>query len=238
MNLVRLQKYLADSGVASRRAAEQLILAGRITVNGQIVNQLGTKVHPDHDQVYHDGNPVRPRRKIYVALNKPCGFLCSKSDPEGRKTVNMLLPKEWNHLFPVGRLDADSQGLLFLTNDGDFSNRMTHPRYGATKTYRVTVAGKVEPIIVDSLLRGVRDQGELLRAKSARWISASKSRSEFELVLTEGKNREIRRMFSVLGYLVERLERVKIGTIRLGELPEGKWRTLTETEIKSLLATL
>lgn len=238
MNLVRLQKFLADAGVSSRRAAEQLILAGRISVNGQIVKQLGTKVHPGRDLVFFDGSPVRSRRKLYVALNKPRGFLCTKNDPEGRRTVGNLLPKEWKHLFTVGRLDADSQGLLILTNDGDFSHHLSHPRHGARKTYRVILAGRVEPEIVDSLIRGVREQGELLKAESARWISASKTRSEFELVLAEGKNREIRRMFTALGHKVERLERVKIGPIRLGELPEGKWRTLTESEIKSLLAKL
>ena len=238
MDRVRLQKYLADAGVASRRAAEQLILAGRISVNGQIIRELGTKVHSGHDQVFHDGTLVRPRRKLYLALNKPVGYLCTKHDPEKRKTVGSLLPKEWSHLFTVGRLDADSQGLLFITNDGEFSNQISHPRHGARKTYRVVLAGRVEPELVDSLIRGVRDRGELLRANSARWVSASKSRSEFELVMTEGKNREIRRMFAALGHTVERLERVKIGSIRLGELPEGKWRTLTESEIKSLLAKL
>ena len=238
MSQMRLQKYLADSGVASRRGAEQLILAGRITVNGKISRQLGTKVHPGHDAVFFDGTPVRPRRKLYVALHKPPGFLCTRHDPEGRKTVGNLLPKEWKHLFPVGRLDADSQGLILLTNDGDFAHRISHPRHGASKTYRVQLLGRAGPETVDSLVQGVSDCGELLRAKSARWITATKSRSEFELVLTEGKNREIRRMFAKLGHTVERLERVKIGRIRLGELPEGKWRTLTESEIKSLLATL
>jgi 23S rRNA pseudouridine2605 synthase len=181
---------------------------------------------------------VHPRRKLYVALHKPPGFLCTRHDPEGRRTVGSLLPKEWKHLFTVGRLDVDSQGLLLLTNDGEFSHRITHPRHGASKTYRVQLLGRVGPEIVDDLIRGVRDRGECLRAVSARWITASKSRSEFELVLTEGKNLEIRRIFAVLGHTVARLERVKIGRIQLGELPEGKWRTLTESEIKSLLATL
>ena len=233
--MVRLQKFLADSGVASRRAGEQMILAGRIAVNGQVVQELGTKVHPGRDRVTVDGQPVRPRRRLYVALHKPPGYLCTRRDPEQRRIISDLLPKEWQHLYPVGRLDNQSEGLIFLTNDGQFALRLTHPRYGARKTYRVTVAGRVEPPMLKQLTHGVNDQGETLKAAKARLLSASNSSSLVELELTEGKNQEIRRLLAALGLSVTRLQRIRIGPIKLGELPQGKWRTLTEPEIKSLI---
>ena len=238
MSFVRLQKFLADAGIASRRAGEQLILAGRVQVNGQIVQELGTKVHPRSDRVTVDGSSARPRRTLYVALHKPRGFVCTRSDPQRRHTIGELLPREWDHLHSVGRLDQDSEGLLFLTNDGQFSLRLTHPRYGARKTYEVTVAGRVEKAMLDKMIRGVQHEGQTLKAAAARLISTNQSRSVLELDLAEGKNREIRRLLSCLGLEVERLQRTRIGPIRLGELPPGKWRTLTEPEIKSLLPKL
>ena len=143
--MVRLQKYLADAGVASRRAAEQFIAEGRVTVGGRVVTELGTKVDPVSDQVAVDGQPVRVRRKLYIALNKPRDFICTRHDDLGRRTVFALLPADWGNLHSVGRLDRDSEGLLFLTNDGDFSLKLTHPRYGMTKTYWAFVVGRIEP---------------------------------------------------------------------------------------------
>jgi len=235
MSSVRLQKYLADAGVASRRAAERLIVEGRISINGQAATQLGTKVEPGRDRVAVDGQPVRSRRRLYIALHKPRGYLCTRQDPENRRTLAELLPKEWTHLYSVGRLDRDSEGLIFLTNDGEFSLRLTHPRYGTCKVYRVTVEGRVEPTVRPRLLAGVKHDGEVLRATKARLISANNTHSVLELELSEGKNREVRRLCESLGFLVTRLQRVQIGRIKLGELPPGKWRTLTEPEIKSLL---
>ena len=143
--MLRLQKFLADAGVASRRAGEQLITAGRVAVNGQKVQELGTKVDPARDHVTVDGRPVKAKRKIYLALNKPRGLICSRNDELQRPTIYELLPKEWGHLHSVGRLDFNSEGLLFLTNDGEFSLRLTHPRYGVRKNYLATVEGRVEP---------------------------------------------------------------------------------------------
>jgi 23S rRNA pseudouridine2605 synthase len=236
--MVRLQKLLADSGVASRRAAEQIILAGRVQVNGQTVQQLGTKVHPSGDAVTVDGQPIRPRRRLYVALHKPPGFLCTRRDPEQRRIIGDLLPKEWQHLYPVGRLDCESEGLIFLTNDGQFALRLTHPRYGTRKIYQVTVAERVEPTMLRQMTQGVRQEGELLKADKARLLSVSQARSVLELELSEGKNHEIRRLLSALGLTITRLQRNRIGPIKLGELPPGKWRTLTETEIKTLMPKL
>jgi len=231
----RLQKFLADAGVASRRASEQIILEGRVAVNGKTVRELGTKVNPPHDKVTVDGQPVRPKRRIYVALNKPPKTVCSRNDELGRRTIHDLLPKEWQHLHSVGRLDYNSEGLIFLTNDGEFSLRLTHPRYGIRKKYLATVQGRLEPEIVRKLVQGVWHLGENLKAEKARLVSASQAKSIVELDLAEGKNREVRRMFESQERVVDRLQRVQIGKIKLGELRPGKWRTLTEPEIKSLL---
>lgn len=235
---MRLQKFLAESGVASRRASEAIILEGRVSVNGQIVRKLGTTIEPARDQVELDGRPLKVRRKIYIALNKPPGFLCTRKDDLGRMTILELLPREWDHLVSVGRLDRESEGLLFLTNDGDFALRLTHPRYGVRKIYRAAVEGKVEPQMLKRFIQGIEDAGETLKAEKARIITANNSHSVVELELAEGRNREVRRLFASQEMEVTRLQRIQIGRIKLGELPIGKWRTLTETEIKSLLAPI
>jgi 23S rRNA pseudouridine2605 synthase len=234
--MVRLQKFLADAGVASRRASEQIILAGRVAVNGKTVQELGSRVDPVHDKIAVDGKPVRTKRRIYLALNKPRGLVCSRKDELGRPTVFELLPKEWGHLHSVGRLDYNSEGLLFLTNDGELSLRLTHPRYGVRKKYLATVEGRVEPVMLAQFVQGVWHEGEKLKAEKARLISGSGSQSVVELELSEGKYREVRRLFESQAKTVKRLQRIQIGRIKLGELKPGKWRTLTETEIKSLLS--
>ena len=233
--MVRLQKFLADAGVASRRASEQLILSGRIAVNGQPVSQLVTKVDPQHDAVTVEGQPVRLKRKLYVALNKPRGLVCSRKDDLGRPTIYGLLPKEWGHLHSVGRLDFNSEGLIFLTNDGEFSLHLTHPRYGVHKKYIAAVEGRVEPEMLQRFTSGVWYQGEKFKAEKARLISSTRAESVVELDLAEGKYREVRRLFESQGRTVQRLQRIQIVKIKLGELRPGKWRTLTEPEIKSLL---
>lgn len=234
--MVRLQKFLAEAGVASRRASEQIILAGRVAVNGQTVRELGAKVESPRDRVTVDGKPVRLRRKLYVAVHKPRGCACTRKDELGRPTVGDLLPKEWHNLYPVGRLDFNSEGLIFLTNDGEFSLRLTHPRYGVRKKYEVTVVGRVTAAALAELTRGVFSEGERLQAAKARLLVSGPSGSEVELELAEGRNREVRRMFETLGLIVKRLVRTQIGKIKLGQLKPGRWRTLTGTEIESLLA--
>ncbi|HEY5233551.1 MAG TPA: pseudouridine synthase [Verrucomicrobiae bacterium] len=233
--MVRLQKFLADAGIASRRAAEQIILEGRVRVNGRFVRLLGTKVDPDHDVVILDGKVIRARKKLYIALNKPPGCVCSHKDELNRPTIYQLLPKEWQIVNSVGRLDFNSEGLIFLTNDGQFALRLAHPRYGVRKKYIVTAEGRVEPAMLAEFTRGIFHGGEKLKAEKAFLISASKSRSVVELELSEGKNREVRRLFESQNFSVKRLQRVQIGKIKLGELKLGKWRTLTEPEIKTLL---
>jgi 23S rRNA pseudouridine2605 synthase len=234
--MVRLQKFLAEAGVASRRASEEIILAGGVAVNGQVVKVLGTKVDPAHDRVTVDGTRVKTKRKLYVALNKPRGYLCSRRDPANRRAVGDLLPKEWTRLYPVGRLDYDTEGLLFLTNDGEFCLRLTHPRYGVRKKYLATVEGQVRPQTLTQMMRGVVHEGEKLRADKTRLLSRNHSHSVVEVELTEGKYREVRRLFESQGLTVSHLRRTQIGRIKLGDLPVGKWRTLTGPEIRTLLS--
>jgi pseudouridine synthase len=233
--MVRLQKFLAEAGVASRRASEEIIVQARVSVNGKVVTELGTKVDPARDQIIVDGKLVRTKRKLYVALHKPAGCVCSRKDERDRPTIYELLPPDWSNVQSVGRLDYDTEGLLLLTNDGELSLRLTHPRYGVKKLYEVTVEGRAELDQMEALTRGIRDEGELLRAQRVRITRATKSRSVIELELTEGKNREVRRMCAAIGLNVERLVRTQVGKIKLGELRSGKWRALTETEIKTLL---
>jgi 23S rRNA pseudouridine2605 synthase len=232
----RLQKFLAEAGVASRRAGEQIILAGRVAINGRTVKELGVKVDPLHDRVTVDDRPLRARRKVYLALNKPRGLVCSRKDELGRPTIFDLLPLEWGHLHSVGRLDFNSEGLLFLTNDGEFSLHLTHPRYGVRKKYLATIDGPVEPEMLRRFTQGISYEGERFQAEQARLVSSSKSQSVVELTLAEGKYREVRRLFESQGRSVKRLQRTQVGKIKLGELRPGKWRTLTAPEIKSLLS--
>jgi 23S rRNA pseudouridine2605 synthase len=233
--MVRLQKLLAEAGVASRRKSEEFIQAGRVAINGEVVRELGTKVDPAHDRVTVDGAPIKAKRKLYIALHKPAGYVSTRSDPHGRRTVGELLPKEWDNLYPVGRLDYQTEGLIFLTNDGDFSLRITHPRYGVRKKYHAVVEGKLEREVIQNLTKGLFHEGERLRAQSARVLRSSRSQTIVELELAEGKNREARRLFEAQGLTVAGLRRVQIGRIKLGELRSGHWRALTGAEIKSLL---
>lgn len=233
---VRLQKFLAEAGVASRRASEQVILAGRVRVNDEVVRRLGSKVDPVRDSVAVDGKVVCAKRKLYLALHKPRGCVCSRQDEHGRPTIYELLPKEWQSLFSVGRLDFASEGLLFLTNDGEFALRLTHPRYGVRKKYVATVEGRVNEAMLRQFEQGVWHDGEKLKAERARLVSGGGEQCVVELELTEGKNREVRRMFASQSLTVKRLVRTQIGRIKLGELKNGRWRTLTPTEIRTLIS--
>ena len=234
--MVRLQKFLADAGVASRRAGEKLILDGLVRVNGETALMLGTKVDPDRDEVIVNGKIVRAKKKIYIALHKPPGCVCSHKDEHGRPTIYDLLPKEWQIVHSVGRLDFNSEGLIFLTNDGQFALHLTHPRYGVRKKYLATVEGEVTRAMLAQFVAGIWRDGERLKAEKAHIVSGGRSRSVVELELGEGKNREVRRLFESQAVTVKRLQRIQIGKIKLGELKPGKWRTLTAAEIKTLLS--
>jgi 23S rRNA pseudouridine2605 synthase len=236
----RLQKFLARAGVASRRHAEALILDGRVRVNGQVVTELGTKVQPGTDEVSVDGQAVQPQAaRVYLLLHKPAGVVTTASDPQGRRTVLDLLPPslQQQRLFPVGRLDLDSEGLLLLTNDGGFALHLTHPRYEQEKEYHALVQGRPTPAVLESLRRGLLLPGEtrstspaqvrLLRAADAdtRWLSVT---------LHEGRKRQVRRMLAAVGHPVLRLIRVRVGPLRLGDLLPGQWRPLNAAEVEEL----
>ena len=236
--MVRLQKFLADAGVASRRTGEQFILDGRVSVNGQTVRLLGTKIDPDHDRVAVDGKFARAKKLLYIALNKPVGCVCSRQDELDRPTIYDLLPREWETVQTVGRLDYNSEGLIFLTNDGQFALRLTHPRYGVRKKYLATVEGEVTSEMLRLFKRGIVHEGERLQALAARIVSGTRDKSVVELELGEGRNREVRRLFESQALKVKKLQRTQIGKIRLGELKPGKWRTLNAVEIKTLISDL
>ena len=235
MPLVRLQKFLAEAGVASRRHCEQLIEAGKVSVNNQTVCILGTKIDPERDRVLVDGQPVARKGKIYIALNKPSGVLCTNQDTHHRKRAVDLLPRSLPRLYTVGRLDKDTEGLLLLTNDGTFSLRLTHPRYKMSKTYLVEVEGELNNAEIARLLGGVRSEGDMLRAERVFAVRTLKKATELRLILSEGKKRQIRRMMSGIGHPVKRLVRLAIGPIELGDLAISQWRYLTHEEIKELL---
>lgn len=231
---LRLHVFLARSGVASRRAAEEMIAQGRVKVNGRTVTEPGTKVRPASDQVRVDGKRVERTRTVWIALHKPAGYVTTRDDPEGRRTVYDLLPEELHGLFHVGRLDRASMGLLLLTNDGETANRLLHPRYQVSKEYVADVEGEPDSAALARLLEGVESEGETLKAEEVRLVSSDGESARLRLVLVEGKRHEVRRMLDAVGHPVTRLVRDRFGPIQLERLPRGKWRKLTEEEVRSL----
>jgi 23S rRNA pseudouridine2605 synthase len=233
---VRLQKYLASAGVASRRAAELLIAEGRVRVNGSVVAEPGVKVAPGRDRVEVDGRTVVPARAVWIALHKPRGYLTTRADPGGRRTVYQLLPPEHAPLFYVGRLDRDSEGLLILTNQGDAANLLLHPRYEVERVYEAEVEGVVSRDTIRQLLQGVElEDGVARAARVEKRRSARDDRDRLRLTLTEGRNREVRRLLGEVGHPVRRLIRLRYGPIRLGHLPAGEWRPLTAPEVAAIM---
>lgn len=231
---VRLQRFLSDAGVASRRRAEELILEGRVLVNDRVVDTLPAFVDPEHDRVVVDGAVVRPEPLEYYILHKPPGVVCTDRDPGGRTRAIDLLPRRRARLFIVGRLDADSSGLLLLTNDGELAQRIAHPRFGVPKVYRAEVRGRVPEDLPQRMLRGVWLSEGKARASQVRVVHRGRERSTLEITLREGRNRQVRRMLARLGYPVRRLKRVAIGPLRLRGLAPGAWRPLTSEEVSAL----
>ncbi len=225
---------LAAAGYGSRRQCEELILSGRVEVDRKVVTQLGTKVDPQACEVRVDGVVVRPFKRVYYAVNKPAGVVCTHRDPAGRTRVIDLVPSGEERLFTVGRLDLHSEGLILVTNDGELANRLAHPRYAVPKTYRVLVAGVPNRTVFQALRRGVHLAEGVVSATAVRVLRRRQKSTELELVLREGKNREIRRMLARLGHKVMRLTRVAIGPVRLGRLPPGGVRPLTGKELAAL----
>ncbi len=236
--LVRLQKLLAQSGVASRRKCEELMLGGHVAVDGEVVTRLGTKVDPRTAVIRVDGKRLPPvSEKVYLVLNKPRGVVSTMSDPEGRRTLSDLVADRPERLFHVGRLDTDTSGLLLLTNDGDFAHRMAHPSFEVDKTYVAEVDGEVYRRTIKRLLEGVMlDDGPVTVSK-ARIVEATPAKSIVELVIHEGRNRIVRRLLDHVGHPVRRLTRTAIGPVALGRLPSGGLRDLTREELGELLDT-
>jgi 23S rRNA pseudouridine2605 synthase len=230
----RLNKLLAHAGIGSRRHCDKLINAGRVTVDGHVIHELGTRVDPAKQKVAVDGEPIRLERHVYWLVNKPRGYLCTSHDPAGRPLAINLVPQVTQRVYTVGRLDASSEGLLLLTNDGDLANQLMHPRYGVEKTYSAQVAGDPTPEDLRQLLKGVwLSEGHVKAQRVKREKKAGQS-TWLRIVLNEGKNREIRRMLARLGHKVLRLRRIALGTVLLGGLPSGKARRLTREEVESL----
>ncbi len=229
----RLNKYLAHAGVGSRRHCEQLITAGRISIDGRTVRDLGTRVEPGQ-RVCVDGDPIRSERHVYWVVNKPRRYLCTNRDPARRPVVLDLVPHITQRVYTVGRLDEASEGLLLLTNDGDLANRLMHPRYGVEKTYVVLVAGVPTTDDTRQLLKGVWLSDGHVKANRVKRLKAERGGTWLRITLSEGKNREIRRMLARLDHKVLRLRRIAIGPVPLGELASGKSRRLTVAEVQAL----
>jgi pseudouridine synthase len=233
---VRLNRFLAMSGVCSRRSADEFIAAGRVEVNGQPATELGQRVDPKQDEVRVDGDLVRQERPVYVLLNKPTGVVCTNAKHEQKTRVIDLLPDVRGRLFTVGRLDMDSEGLILLTNDGNFALEMTHPRYGVPKVYAVLVRGRVQTKDLEKARGGVWLAEGPTTGMKIYVERTGNDRTYMKVTLREGKNREIRRVFAKLGFPVLELKRVRIGELSLHGLGSGKWRFLTPAEVAGLRA--
>src|SRR5438132_5512372 len=229
----RLNKYLAHAGQGSRRHCDELIRAGRISIDGVVVRELGTRVEPGQN-ISVDGQAVHEEKNVYWLVNKPRGYLCTNSDPAGRPRALDLVPHVEQRVYTVGRLDEESEGLLLLTNDGDLANRLMHPRFGVHKTYLVQVAGKPTRDDLQRLLKGVYLSEGQVKARSVKPVKKQGDSTWLRIILSEGKNREIRRMLARQGHKVMRLKRIALGPVQLGHLATGKCRPLTTLELKLL----
>ena len=239
---VRLQKVLAQAGIASRRACEALISEGRVEVNSEVVVEQGRRVDPERDVIRVDGARIPPpRRHLYLAMNKPRGVVVTMDDPEGRRTVDDVLAKGGSRvvknerLFHVGRLDTDSEGLLILTNDGELANKLAHPSYQVPKTYIAEVTGLVNAATLQRLRHGITLEDGPVRPTSVKIVSGAAERTLIKITLQEGRNRIVRRTMEAVGHPVRRLSRIGIGPVRLGNLKVGEYRELTRDELGGLL---
>ena len=235
--MIRLQKILSQAGISSRRAAEKLIAEGRVTLNGQTVREMGTKADPASDDVRVDGRRVKSVQRLrYILLNKPAGYVTTRSDPQKRPTVIDLLRGVREYVYPVGRLDYDAEGLLLLTNDGDLAARLTHPRHGIERTYEARVAGMPDEDALERLRKGIPLDGKRTLPAQVTLLNKTRSNRNGILLITirEGRNRQVRRMCEAVGHPVGKLKRTKIGPLGDRLLKPGAWRELGEREIRAL----
>jgi 23S rRNA pseudouridine2605 synthase len=232
----RLQKVLAQAGIASRRRCEEYITAGRVTVNDEPVTTLGAKVDPFRDEIKVDGKRVRLQSKLYLMFNKPKGVITAVTDPHGRQVVSDYLKGVKERVYPIGRLDYETEGLLLLTNDGDFANLLTHPRHHVPRTYHATVKGVPHGDVLDKLRKGIKLEDGVTMPAEVEYLDVDpeKNQSVITITIYEGKNRQVRRMFEAIHYPVERLKRVKFGELTLGGLQRGKYRLLSSEEVQLL----
>ena len=232
---LRLQKALAQAGVASRRASEELIAEGRVEVNGRVITEQGTRVDPERDVIRVDGSRIPPpRRHLYLVLNKPRGVISTMDDPQGRPSLQHYVPRH-QRLFHVGRLDTDTDGLLILTNDGEFANQLAHPSHEVPKTYLVEVEGLLDNKTLRRLEKGVTLEDGPIKADKLKLVQRAASRSLVQITLHSGRNRIVRRMMDAVGHPVRQLSRIAIGPVRLGQLQSGQTRELTQAELGALL---
>ncbi len=233
---IRLQKVMASAGIGSRRACEQMIEAGRVSVNDQVVLEQGRRVDPEVDIIRVDTMRINTAPgMVYLAMNKPRGYVTAMTDPEGRPTVGDLVADRVERLFHVGRLDAETEGLLLLTNDGELANRLSHPSHEVAKTYLAHVEGRVHPRLAQDMLRGIELEDGVARVDRFRIVDSTPQAALVEVVLHEGRNRIVRRLFEAVGHPVTRLVRTQIGPIRLGDLKPGRTRVLSKPEVGSLM---
>ncbi|MDD2463433.1 MAG: pseudouridine synthase [Desulfobulbus sp.] len=232
----RLQKILAKAGVASRRGAEQLIRDGRIRVNDAIITELGHKADPSKDTISFDGKRLQFEQKIYVLLNKPAGYVTTMADPQGRPIVSDLMKEFPERLFPVGRLDLDTEGALLMTNDGELGNAILHPRYEVNKTYEAWVAGFPSSQQLERLEHGIKIEGIMTQPAQVKILKRSKQQSLVEIIIHEGKKRQVRKMFEAINHRVMHLKRTAYGQLRLGTLALGKHKILGENDLKKIFS--
>ena len=232
---MRLNKFLSNSGVASRRKCDLLIKEGKVYVNGKLVTELGTIINEKKDKVTVDGERITlPSSFVYIKLNKPKGYACTAHDEKGRKTIYDLIDTD-ERLFSIGRLDYDTEGLIILTNDGDFANKVSHPKFSIEKEYRVTIEGDIKESELAVMRKGVVIDGERLPSARVNFLSSENGFTKLSVVIDEGQNRQIRRMFEAIGKSIRLLKRVRIGSVTLGRLRRGDYKDLTEDELNSLV---
>lgn len=239
MATIRLQKYLAQCGVASRRKAETLIAAGRVSVDGKIIDTMGVKIDPERQKILFDGKPITPEKeKIYILLNKPKGYVTTVADPQGRPIVTDLIEDIDERLFPVGRLDLDTQGALLLTNDGELAQKMQHPSFEVNKTYEVLVVGTPMKKDLASLEKGIVLEGKMTSPAQLVVIKNFSESTLLRITIHEGRKRQVRKMFAAIGHPVKHLKRIAYGSLYLKNLSEGSYRRLNKQDLKKIFKNI